>query len=327
MLVAGARDALLSVWPITSPSNKSKSANPLPSTPCHFLYGHDAPITALATSSGLRTAVSAATNGTLLLHHVPTGKLLRVFPKLPRPVSLVAISDVTPAVVSYCPSLRRLHCFHIQVRHACLSCMVFSEPLYFISTDTATATPTLYSAECNRPEKVTVRRCVRSSAVLSKWLVNFDQARLQFIEWSPWYEQLNACTRALYFSQLRRFLNRKKNETTYNKTGHELHDYTGRGDCNTGAWGNGVMHACVTMWAHAVGGWGAHRGGRGACCGHAQGCCTPAIVVTQPPGAISHHTFILCISFSRTRPMFQTIYRISNKSIRILSGSEFPKHL
>lgn len=115
VLVAGARDALLSVWPLTPPSSKARSVNPLPPTPSHFLYGHDAPITALATSSGLRIAVSAATNGTLLLHHVPTGRLLRMFPRLPRPASLVAISDVTPAVVSYCPSLRRLHCFHIQV--------------------------------------------------------------------------------------------------------------------------------------------------------------------------------------------------------------------
>ena len=116
VLVAGARDALLSVWPLAPPSSKARAAGPLPSTPSHYLYGHDAPITALATSSALRCAVSAATNGTLLLHHVPTARLLRMFPRLPRPASLVAISDVAPAVVTYCPALRRLHCFHIQVR-------------------------------------------------------------------------------------------------------------------------------------------------------------------------------------------------------------------
>lgn len=124
VLVAGARDALLSVWPLT-PSSKSRTASPLPPNPSHFLYGHDAPITALATSAGLRTAVSGATNSNLLLHHVPTGRLLRVFPRLPRPASLVAISDVTPAVVSYCPALRRLHCFHIQVRNALSSCIMY----------------------------------------------------------------------------------------------------------------------------------------------------------------------------------------------------------
>ena len=124
VLVAGARDALLSVWPLTPPSSKSRAATPLPRSPSHYLYGHDAPITALATSSVLRTAVSAAANGTLLLHHVPTGRLLRSFPRLPRPASLVAISDVTPAVVTYCPALRRLHCFHIQVWDCtCMTCI------------------------------------------------------------------------------------------------------------------------------------------------------------------------------------------------------------
>lgn len=114
VLIAGAEDALLSVWPVRGTS-KGRSPPPLPMAgPCRYLYGHDAPITAVSASGALRTAASAAANGAVLLHHVPSGRLLRVLARLPQPATLLTTSDLVPAVVAYSAGLRQLRVWHVQ---------------------------------------------------------------------------------------------------------------------------------------------------------------------------------------------------------------------
>lgn len=113
VLVAGAEDALLSVWPLRGPG-KGRAPPPLMGGPCRYLYGHDAPITAVSASGAIRTAASAAANGTVLLHHVPSGRLLRVLAHLPQPATLLATSDLIPAVVAYSGGLRQLRVWHMQ---------------------------------------------------------------------------------------------------------------------------------------------------------------------------------------------------------------------
>lgn len=113
VLIAGAEDALLSVWPVRGPS-KGRAPPPLMGGPCRYLYGHDAPVTAVSASGVLRTAASAAANGAVLLHHVPSGRLLRVLARLPQPATLLATSDLVPAVVAYSAGLRQLRVWHVQ---------------------------------------------------------------------------------------------------------------------------------------------------------------------------------------------------------------------
>jgi hypothetical protein len=135
VLVAGSRDALLSVWPLAA-QGKGRGALPLDAGPSHYLYGHDSPINALAVSSALRVVASGALNGSLLLHHIPTGRLLRTFARLPTPACHMVICDMQPAVVVHSAGDRRLRTLHVLVRRifwGCFLCFVRSLIRFWVS--------------------------------------------------------------------------------------------------------------------------------------------------------------------------------------------------
>ena len=112
VLVAGSWDTLLSVWPLAPPA-AARDGRLLPPQPSHYLHGHDGPVAALAACGRLNAAASASAGGLILLHHLPTARVLMCLPALPAPPTLLAISHLQPTVLAYCAASRRLHAWHV----------------------------------------------------------------------------------------------------------------------------------------------------------------------------------------------------------------------
>jgi hypothetical protein len=112
-LVAGSWDTLLSVWPL-APYTGSKDAAILPAQPSHYLHGHGDRVTAVAACSHLNAVASASAGGLLLLHHLPSARVLLSISGLPSPATLLQVSPLQPAVIAYCGDARQLCAWHVQ---------------------------------------------------------------------------------------------------------------------------------------------------------------------------------------------------------------------
>jgi hypothetical protein len=111
--VAGSWDTLLSVWPL-APYTGSKDATILPAQPSLYLHGHGDRVTAVAACSHLNAVASASAGGLLLLHHLPSARVLFSFSDLPSPATLLRVSPLQPAIIAYCKDAKQLRTWHVQ---------------------------------------------------------------------------------------------------------------------------------------------------------------------------------------------------------------------